>query len=148
MVTQAQKSHLVSAVASRLGVPIILDAAYCAKEGAWAMQEIDEYGVIRIYVSDPDDVHAMAHEIVHLLQVCKNNYYFKLPELKEYLLKIGLTPDEEFLQQTFLPHWREVTSKGHYEHADFSAELPAYYAEYASNGWQFFQHLCIDAKLF
>lgn len=148
MHTFTQKSHLVNALASRLGVPIILDADHCAKAGGYACIETDELGVIKVYVSDLSDVHSIAHEFVHALQMCKNKYYFKLPELKEYLLKIGLTPDEEFLQQTFLPHWRKVTSEGHYDHAEFSAELPAYYVEYANNGWQLFQHICRDAKLF
>jgi hypothetical protein len=148
MVTNEQKSFLVQKVASRLGVPIILDANHCAKAGGYACIETDELGVIKVYVSDVSDVHSIAHELVHVLQVCKNKYYFKLPELEEYLLNIGLTPDEEFLQQTFLPHWRKVTSQGYYAHSEFSSELPAYYVEYANNGWQLFQHFCGDAKLF
>lgn len=148
MVTQAQKAFLIRRLIESTSVPVVLDADHCAKAGAWACLETNMRDGIKIYVSDIGDLHALAHEYVHVFQLLTGRYYFKLPELEEYLLNIGLTPDEEFLQQTFLPHWRKVTSEGHYFHEEFSAELPAYYVEYAENGWQFFQHLCRDAKLF
>jgi hypothetical protein len=146
MSNQAQ-AHFVNFVASRLQIPVVVDPAFCAAKGGYAIYRRDKSGAITIFVSDLSDARAIAHELTHALQSIFNKYIFMLPELREYLLKIGLTPDEDFLVETFLPHWRECVKEGSYSPHEFSHELVSYYVEYANNGWQLFQHLCRDAGI-
>jgi hypothetical protein len=146
MNAQAQ-AYFVQFVATKLQIPVTVDPIYCKQEGSYAHYEIDEQqGIFRIFVSDLSDSRAIAHELTHSLQYFCESYFFKLPELREYLLKIGLTPDKEFFK-TFLPHWRKHVKTGTYDPFDFDREIVAYYVEYANNGWQLFQHLCRDAGI-
>jgi hypothetical protein len=146
MNAQAQ-AYFVSFVATKLQIPVVVDPAFCAAKGGLAIYRRDKTGAITIFVSDLSDSKAIAHELTHALQSIFGKYTFKLPELREYLLKIGLTPDEDFFTETFLPHWRECVKKGSYSPHEFSHELVCYYIEYASNGWLLFQHLCRDAGI-